>query len=162
MADIRDLKNLQLGVGQFPPQPCIPFSERVSGTVRCQLNIVDSQGNELLNVVCAEEFFARALSRDARSLNFTVGTSPVPINLPRRYNRCIILNDSTTGSLAVSFSPGGNPGGFTAAAISVNSIFEDSQIILPEESRTFEIWSDTITIVGSEADVAARVTLYFP
>ena len=154
----------QLGVGQFPPQPC---GDPIPDPIRCSnVPIIGHFGDTIENPVCDKEFYARALSGTVSSFNGTVGTTPVVIQFPTRFNRVIIINDThvsgLNATLAIAFSSNPAINGNNYPGLTSLAQFGDNAYTYSDESRTFEVWSDTITVVSDVALSFLRLSVFFP
>lgn len=168
--------NLQLGIQQFPPIPkaCLPpGTDTVPPEKRCDESpIIDHYQNRIENPVCPPEFFHRALSGTALSFNGDLQTTVFQVTFPKFFNRVIIINDNDdpaagSANAIVSASIGQAPNSTPLPNANFSNptgpeAYWNNHMIYTGESRTFEIWGNTLALVADAINTGVRVTVFFP
>lgn len=161
-------KNLQLGIFQFPPIPksCLPpGTDVVPPEQDCPgIPIIDHYQNRIENPVCPPEFFARALSGTCLHFNGTLPiNNSIPLQFPLRFNRVIVINDSSTQGETLCVSFGGPPADNTLfPLLSGIAQFYATAYVYAGESRTFEVWTDTMNVNTDTDNLPVRISVFFP
>jgi hypothetical protein len=151
---------LNLGLSQLPPSAC-PVPSPVIDSTPCGGSVTTSDGFTLENAVCDREYFARALPKKCRGLNFTVGPTAIMKTFQKPFMMVELINDDTDGYVYASFD-GGNPSGAVTPVAWGDINFPDAFAVNPREAQIFNVWGTTIILSSDLPDTPGRIKVYFP